>query len=206
MYEIIYYCVGLVVEVVDMLLKVEDGKIFGGGQILLFIMKQCLVVFFDLVDVIRIVEMKGICDDGDGVVIGVVIIYVEVVGSDIVKGKLLGLVLFVSGIGDLVVCYMGMIGGLIVNNDLVVDYLFVLVVLGVMVVMFKWELVVEEFFIGMFEIVFDDDEVVVFVKFLGVVKSVYFKYLNLVLWYVMVGVFVVQGVDGLVKVVVIGVG
>lgn len=206
MYETTYHRAGSAAEAADLLSKAEDGKILGGGQTLLPTMKQRLAAPSDLVDVTRIAEMKGICDDGDGVAIGAATTHAEVAGSDIVKGKLPGLASLASGIGDPAVRHMGTIGGSIANNDPAADYPSALVALGATVVTSKRELGAEEFFTGMFETALDDDEVVVSVKFPGAAKSAYSKYPNPASRYAMAGVFVAKGADGSVKVAVTGAG
>lgn len=58
-------------------------------------------------------------------------------------------------------CVMGMFGGLFVNNDLVVCYLVVVLGLNVIVVIEWCNIVVDDFFFGMYEIVLVVDEFII---------------------------------------------
>lgn len=206
MYETTYHRAGSAEEAVSLLAKADDGKILGGGQTLLATMKQRLAAPSDLVDVARIDDMKGICEDGDGLSIGAATTHADVAASDLVNEKLPGLASLAGGIGDPAVRHMGTIGGSIANNDPAADYPSALVALGATVVTTKRELAAEDFFTGMFETALDDDEIVVSVKFPGAVKSAYAKYPNPASRYAMAGVFVAKGGDGQVKVAVTGAG
>ncbi|GAA0770869.1 xanthine dehydrogenase family protein subunit M [Roseibium denhamense] len=206
MYETNYHRAGSIAEAAELMAKAEDGKLLGGGQTLLPTMKQRLAAPSDLVDVTKIGEMNGICEDGDGVAIGAATTHAEVAASDLVKQKIPGLASLAGGIGDPAVRHMGTLGGSIANNDPAADYPAALVALGAIVKTNKRDLAAEEFFSGMFETALDEDEIVMSVRFPGASASAYSKYPNPASRYAMAGVFVAKAGDGSVKVAVTGAG
>lgn len=122
-------------------------------------------MLLDFIDIGLLVEFKGIVVFGDIFFIGVGEKYVDVVVFKEIRKVIFVFVDFVGMIGDFYVCYMGMLGGFILNNDLVVDYFVVCLGLDVIIYIIDCFLLVEDFFVGMFEIVFSEIEIVVGVDF-----------------------------------------
>lgn len=206
MYETSYHRAGSVADAVALMGKAEDGKFLSGGQTLLPTMKQRLAAPSDLVDLAKIAEMKGICEEGGAIAIGAATTHAEVASSDLVKQKIPGLASLAGGIGDPAVRHMGTMGGSIANNDPAADYPSALVALNATVTTSKRTLPAEEFFTGLFETALEEDEVVVSVSFPVAEKSAYAKYPNPASRYAMAGVFVAKQSDGSVRVAVTGVG
>lgn len=206
MYETNYHRADSVADAAALLAKADDGKLLSGGQTLLPTMKQRLAAPSDLVDVTKIAELKGICEDGNAISIGAATTHAEVAASDLVKQKIPGLAKLAGGIGDPAVRHMGTIGGSIANNDPAADYPSALVALNATVTTNKRTLSAEDFFTGMFETALDDDEIVTSVSFPAAAKSAYAKYPNPASRYAMAGVFVAQQADGSVRVAVTGAG
>lgn len=73
--EFIYYWLLIVSEVVVILVEYGDEVcLFFGGYSLILMMKLCMVVFEYFVDLVGVVFLKGIVEDGGFIVIGVMII------------------------------------------------------------------------------------------------------------------------------------
>jgi len=206
MYETNYHRAESVDKAVALMGSSDDPKILSGGQTLLPTMKQRLAAPSDLVDVSKIAEMHGICEDGDAIVIGAATTHAEVASSDLVTSKIPGLAKLAGGIGDPAVRHMGTIGGSVANNDPAADYPSALVALNATVATSKRKLSAEEFFTGMFETALDEDEIVLSVSFPVVDKSSYAKYPNPASRYAMAGVYVAVHKDGSVRVAVSGAG
>ncbi|GGB61932.1 carbon monoxide dehydrogenase [Roseibium aquae] len=206
MYETTYHRAESVENAVALLGGADDPKILSGGQTLLPTMKQRLAAPSDLIDVSRIADMHGICEDGNAISIGAATTHAEVAGSDLVKARIPGLAKLAGGIGDPAVRHMGTLGGSIANNDPAADYPSALVALNATISTTKRKLSAEEFFTGMFETALDEDEIVLSVSFPVAEKSAYAKYPNPASRYAMAGVFVARHGDGTVRVAVTGAG
>lgn len=206
MYETTYHRAGSIAEAATQFATAEDAKFLSGGQTLLPTMKQRLAAPTDLIDLGKISEMKGICEDGGSISIGAATTHAEVAGSDLVGRKIPGLAKLAGGIGDPAVRHMGTLGGSIANNDPAADYPSALIALGATVATNKRNLAAEDFFTGMFETALDEDEIVVSVSFPVAEKSAYAKYPNPASRYAMAGVFVAKLSDGSIRVAVTGAG
>ena len=206
MYETTYHRAGSVAQAADLMGKAEDGKFLSGGQTLLPTMKQRLAAPTDLVDVAKIPEMNGICEESGAISVGAATTHADVAASDLVKAKIPGLASLANGIGDPAVRHLGTIGGSIANNDPAADYPSALVALGATVKTNKRDVSADDFFTGMFETALEDDEIVVSVSFPVASKSAYAKFPNPASRYAMAGVFVASGADGSVRVAVTGAG
>jgi carbon-monoxide dehydrogenase medium subunit len=96
-------------------------KLLAGGQSLLPLMKLRLAEPTTLVDVARIPELQGICEDGEAVAIGAATPYYQVLDSALVRRRcpLLGEV--IAQVGDMQVRSRGTIGGSLAHADPAAD-------------------------------------------------------------------------------------
>jgi aerobic carbon-monoxide dehydrogenase medium subunit len=95
----------------------EDAKIIAGGQSLLPVLRLRLAAPSLLVDLGGIAELKGIRDDGDGIVIGAMTPYFEVLGDDLVKEHVALLAQATQTVADNQVRHRGTLGGALAHAD-----------------------------------------------------------------------------------------
>ncbi|MEO0369921.1 MAG: xanthine dehydrogenase family protein subunit M [Pseudomonadota bacterium] len=205
MYETTYHKSTSVEDAVAALAEAEDGKILSGGQTLVPTMKQHLVAPSDLVDVRGIDALKGVCMDGDTVVIGAATTHADVASNAEVQARIPGLAALANGIGDPAVRAMGTIGGSVANNDPAADYPSAVLALGATVVTDKREIAADDFFDGMFATVLDEGEIITSIRFPVPSKAAYAKFPNPASRYAMVGVFAAE-TGGAARVAVTGAG
>ena len=95
----------------------EDARPLAGGHSLIPMMKLRLATPSHLVDLAGIAELKGIRSDGNDIVIGAMTTQHDVVGSDLLAGKIPLLRETALLIADPQVRYMGTLGGNVANGD-----------------------------------------------------------------------------------------
>ena len=183
----------------------DDAKIIAGGQTLIPTLKQRLAQPSDVIDLGAIDELRGIREEGGGLVIGSTTRHAEVAGSEVVRRVIPELAELANGIGDAQVRNRGTLGGSICNNDPSADYPAALVGLGATVHTNKRTIAAEDFFTGLFETALEPDEIVTAVMFPKPGRAGYAKFPNPASRYATVGVFVVE-VSGAVRVAVTGAG
>lgn len=205
MYDTTFHRATSVADAVAKLGGAEDGKILAGGQTLIPTMKQHLAAPTDVIDLGGVAEMKGVCVEGDTLVIGAMTTHAEVAGNAEVQRLCPGLAALANGIGDPAVRHRGTIGGSLANNDPAADYPAAALALGATIVTDKREIAADEFFEGMFTTALEEGEVIVSVKVPGCTQAAYAKFRNPASRYAMAGVFVAKRGDG-VRVAVTGAG
>jgi aerobic carbon-monoxide dehydrogenase medium subunit len=183
----------------------EEAKLVAGGMTLLPTLKLRLAKPSQLIDLAAVPGLKGITEDGDGVVIGAMTRHVEVNRSDVVKRGIPALAAMAGMIGDPAVRNRGTIGGSIANNDPAADYPAAVVALNASVRTNKREIAADQFFTGMFETALQPGEIVTAVRFPKVAQANYQKFRNPASRYAIVGVFVARTPAG-VRVAVTGAG
>ena len=183
----------------------DDAKIMAGGQTLIPTLKQRLAQPSDVIDLGAIAELRGIREEGGGLVIGATTTHGEVAGSEVVRRVIPELAELANGIGDAQVRNRGTLGGSICNNDPSADYPAALVGLGATVHTDKRTIAAEDFFTGLFETALEPDEIVTAVTFPKPGRAGYAKFPNPASRYATVGVFVAE-VGGAVRVAVTGAG
>ncbi len=99
----------------------EDARPLAGGHSLIPIMKLRLAAPSDLVDLAGIADLKGIREDGSDIVIGAMTTQHELIGSDLLAGKVPILRETALLIADPQVRYVGTIGGNAANGDPIND-------------------------------------------------------------------------------------
>ena len=95
----------------------EDAKIIAGGQSLLPVLRLRLAAPSLLVDLGGIAELKGIRDDGDGIVIGAMTPYFEVLGDNLVQEHVALLAQATATVADNQVRHRGTLGGALAHAD-----------------------------------------------------------------------------------------
>ncbi|MCG8598162.1 MAG: xanthine dehydrogenase family protein subunit M [Kiloniellales bacterium] len=205
MYEFNYHRPASLDAAASALSGAGEGKLVAGGMTLIPTLKQRLAQPSDLIDLSAVADLKGIFEDGGGIVIGAMTTHAEVAGDATVRAKIPALADLAEGIGDVQVRNRGTIGGSIANADPAADYPGGLVGLGATVRTNKREIAADDFFTGMFETALAEDEIVTAVAFPVPDKAAYVKFANPASRYAVVGVMVSQGTAG-VRVAVTGAG
>jgi len=95
----------------------EDAKIIAGGQSLLPVLRLRLAAPSLLVDLGGIADLKGIRDDGDGIVIGAMTPYFEVLGDNLVQEHVALLAQATQTVADNQVRHRGTLGGALAHAD-----------------------------------------------------------------------------------------
>jgi aerobic carbon-monoxide dehydrogenase medium subunit len=95
----------------------EDAKIIAGGQSLLPVLRLRLAAPSLLVDLGGIAELRGVRDDGDGIVIGAMTPYFEILGDDLVKEHVALLAQATQTVADNQVRHRGTLGGALAHAD-----------------------------------------------------------------------------------------
>ena len=95
----------------------EDAKIIAGGQSLLPVLRLRLAAPSLLVDLGGIAELKGIRDDGDGIVIGAMTPYFELLGDNLVQEHVALLAQATHTVADNQVRHRGTLGGALAHAD-----------------------------------------------------------------------------------------
>jgi len=95
----------------------DDGRVLAGGHSLIPMMKLRLAMPAHLVDLAGITELKGIRVEGNDVVIGAMVTQHELVGSELLSGKVPLLRETSLQVADPQVRYVGTIGGNVANGD-----------------------------------------------------------------------------------------
>jgi aerobic carbon-monoxide dehydrogenase medium subunit len=95
----------------------EDAKIIAGGQSLLPVLRLRLAAPSLLVDLGGIAELKGIRDDGDGIVIGAMTPYFEILGDNLVHEHVALLAQATATVADNQVRHRGTLGGALAHAD-----------------------------------------------------------------------------------------
>ena len=113
-----YHRPSSVQEAVGLLAKLgDDGRAIAGGHSLIPMMKLRLASPGHLVDLAGIADLTGIRSDGNDIVIGAMTTQHDVVGSDLLAGKIPLLRETALLIADPQVRYMGTLGGNVANGD-----------------------------------------------------------------------------------------
>jgi carbon-monoxide dehydrogenase medium subunit len=205
MYDFAYHKPSSIADAVKILSTDPEARPISGGHTLLPALKHRLARPTALVDLSGIAELRGIKRDGDKVVIGAMSRHVEIANSDVVKGAIPALARMAGNLGDEQVRNRGTMGGSVSNNDPAADYPAAVLGLGATVVTDKRRIAADDFFQGMFATALEPGELLVAIEFPIPQKAGYAKMKNPASRYVMTGVFVSKGPQG-VRVAVNGAG
>lgn len=197
MYDFAYHKPSTVADAAKLLAADPDAKAISGGHTLLPALKHRLNKPTALVDLSGIAELRGIKRDGNAVIIGALAKHAEVAASAEVAAAIPALAFLADHIGDVQVRNRGTIGGSVSNNDPAADYPAAVLGLGATIRTSKREIAADDFFLGMFTTALEPDEILTAISFPIPEKAGYAKMKNPASRYVMAGVFVSKGPQGL---------
>ena len=183
----------------------EDARFIAGGQTLLQSMKLGLIAPSALVDLAGVAELKGICRDGDAIVIGAATSHAEVAASAELRQAIPALAALADQIGDRQVRHRGTLGGSLANNDPAACYPAAVLGLGATVHTHKRRIAADDFFQGIYTTALDEGELITAVSFPIPARAGWQKFRHPASRFALVGVFVSQGPAG-VRVAVTGAG
>ena len=206
MYDVSYARVNAVPAAVDAFSKGDDPKYVAGGQTLIPTMKARLAAPSDLVDVSKIEDLIGICEDGDVVIVGASTTHAAVNADALMNQRIPSISELAGQIGDPMVRHRGTMGGSVANNDPSADYPAAVLALGATVRTDRRDMRADDFFVDMFETALEEDELVTAIAFPVPKRAAYAKFPNPASRYAMVGVMVAELADGSIRVAVTGAG
>lgn len=167
-----------------------DARFLAGGMTLIPTLKQRLAAPSALIDLAGIADLKGVCEDDQGLVIGAMTTHAEVAASPVVRRVIPALAALAGGIGDAQVRHRGTIGGSLANNDPVADYPAAVLGLDATVRTDRRAIPADDFFQGMFETALEEGELITAVHVPVPDMAAYCKFPNPASLYAMAGVFV----------------
>ncbi len=147
----------------------EDAKILGGGQSLLPVLRLRLNAPSVVVDCSTIDELKGVCEDGDKVVVGAGTTHYDVIKNPMVNQSVSLLAKATASVADPQIRHRGTLGGALAHSDpradqppvaLALDAEFSIAGPGG-----RRTVSAADFFIGPFETAVGPDEILVSVAF-----------------------------------------
>lgn len=206
MYDVSYKRADAVPAALEAFSKGDDPKYVAGGQTLIPTMKARLAAPAELIDVSKIEDLKGICEDGDLVIVGASTTHAAVNENPILAAKIPGLSALAGLIGDPMVRHRGTMGGSVANNDPSADYPAAVLALNATVRTDRRDISADDFFVDMFETALEEDELITAIAFPVPKRATYAKFPNPASRYAMVGVMVAELADGSVRVAVTGAG
>ncbi len=112
-----YVAPATVEEALAALGQSEDAKIIAGGQSLLPVLRMRLNAPELVIDLGRIPELTGVCEDGDDLVIGAMTTHHDVVTNALVREHALLLAKAVETVADPQIRHRGTIGGALAHAD-----------------------------------------------------------------------------------------
>ena len=183
----------------------QGAQLLAGGQTLLASMKQRLANPESLLDLSGIADLKGVCKDGNAIVIGAMTRHQEVENNKDVLANIPGLARLAGGIGDKQVRAMGTIGGSVANNDPAACYPSAVLGLGATIKTNRREIAADDYFQGLFTTALEPGELIVAIRFPIPKASAYAKFKQPASRYALLGVFVAK-TDAGVRVAVTGGG
>lgn len=183
----------------------SGGQALAGGQTLLASMKQRLASPETLVDLSTVAELKGVCKEGNALVIGAMTRHQDVANHPEVKKLIPALSGLAGGIGDKQVRAMGTIGGSLANNDPSACYPSAVLALNATIKTNRREISADEFFQGLFTTALEPGELIVSVRFPVPKAAGYGKFRQSASRFALIGVFVAKTDSG-VRVAITGAG
>jgi aerobic carbon-monoxide dehydrogenase medium subunit len=146
----------------------DEAKLLAGGHSLLPIMKLRLAYPEVLIDIGRVDEMKGVCEDGDELVIGGATTHLDVLSNELVRQHCRILADVTKMVGDAQVRHRGTIGGALAHGDAAGDLPAVALALDAQLVAQgpggRRTIAASDFFLDYLETALAPDEVLVEVR------------------------------------------
>jgi carbon-monoxide dehydrogenase medium subunit len=147
----------------------EDAKILGGGQSLLPVLRLRLNAPSVVVDCSTIDELKGVCEDGDKVVVGAGTTHYDVIKNPMVNQSVSLLAKATASVADPQIRHRGTLGGALAHSDPRADQPPVALALDAEFSIAgpdgRRTVSAADFFIGPFETAVGPDEILVSVAF-----------------------------------------
>lgn len=163
-----YHAPKSVGEALALLGSLPDAKLLAGGHSLLPMMKLRFAQPAHLIDINRIPELRGICEDGANIVIGAMTVENELIASPILRAKLPLLAEAPKLIADPQVRNRGTIGGDIAHGDPGNDHPALMLALDATLVMQGpggvREVKADDFFLGLYATALAEDEILTAIK------------------------------------------
>ena len=175
-------------------LQAEDAQALGGGQTLIPTLKQRLAQPSVLVSLTGIDEMKGVCRDGDVLVIGGGTLHATVARE--ARAHYPALAALAGNIGDPAVRNRGTIGGSLANNDPSACYPSAALASGATIVTNSRKIAADDYFQGMFTTALEPGEIITSVRLPIPQKAAYVKFEQPASRFALVGVFVAKHAGG----------
>ncbi|MEZ5751856.1 MAG: FAD binding domain-containing protein [Paracoccaceae bacterium] len=172
----------------------DEAQALSGGQTLLPTMKQRLNAPATLVSLTGIPELKGVCRDGDTLVIGAATPHAVVAAE--AAAHYPALAALAGGIGDPAVRNRGTIGGSLANNDPSACYPSAALASGATIVTNQREIAADDYFVGLFETALHEGEIITSVRFPIPTKAAYAKFNQPASRFALTGAFVAQYASG----------
>jgi carbon-monoxide dehydrogenase medium subunit len=155
-------------EALSLLGSLEDPKLLAGGHSLLPMMKLRFAQPANLIDLNRIPELRGICEDGAEVVIGAMTSEAALITSPILKAKVPLLAEAPKLIADPQVRNRGTIGGDIAHGDPGNDHPALSLALDMTMVIEgkggRRHVKADDFFLGLYATALAEDEILVMLR------------------------------------------
>ena len=157
-------------------LAAEGAQPVAGGQTLIPTLKARLNAPELLVSLTGIAELKGVCRDGDALVIGAATTHAEVARAAVEHFP--ALASLAGRIGDPAVRNLGTLGGSLANNDPSACYPAGALGSGATIVTDRREIAADDFFEGMFATALEEGEIITSVRFPIPVTAAYEKFIQ----------------------------
>ena len=174
----------------------SGGQALAGGQTLLASMKQRLASPEKLVDLGRVAELTGVCQDGQALVIGATTRHADVAENALVRQHIPALAELAAQIGDKQVRAMGTMGGSVANNDPAACYPSAVLGLGATVITNQRKIAADDFFTGMYSTALQEGEIITAISFPIPQKAIYMKFRQPASRFALVGVFLARTAQG----------
>lgn len=146
-----------------------EVKLLAGGQSLIPLIKLRLAAPALLVDLRQVAELRGIAEDGGGVVLGAATTYFQAIDSELVRRRCPLLVQAIRQVGDPQVRARGTIGGSLAHADPAGDLPAVAVALGTTIRTVgpsgQREIAAGDFFVELLTTVLQPGEIITAVRF-----------------------------------------
>jgi len=200
-----YHRPASVAEAVRLIGEHPDDKVLAGGQSTLPSMKLGLLAPEGFIDLAGVAELRGICVEGNNVVVGAMTTHADVAASKDVQAMIPALAVLAGGIGDRAVRNRGTIGGAIAHSDPAACYPAGVLGLGATIRTNTRQIAADDYFKGLYETALSPGELITAVSFPKPEKAAWIKFKQPASRFSIVGVFVAKTSGG-VRVAVTGAG
>ena len=173
-----------------------DCRYLAGGQSLVQAMKLRMSAAERLIDLRAVAGLEGMACDKAGLTVGAMVRHADVAVSPLVRQHLPALAELAGGIGDPMVRSMGTLGGSLATADPAACYPAAVLGLGATVHTTSRSIPGDAFFTGLYATALQAGELITGVTFPLPERAAYVKFKQPASRFALVGVFVVQGAQG----------